>query len=144
MRWFETTLRVRFNEVDPWGVVWYANYFAYVEAARAELLDRFRLLPGELRRLGFTAPVIRVRADYKAPARFHDRLRVRLGLRPSEAAKLVFRFRIDREADAARIMEGETEQVLLRDGSILVYKLKGPLKERIEAMSRWFEGDVTA
>jgi len=135
MPWHETLIRVRFNEVDPWGVVWYANYFIYVEAARCEILERFDLLPDALWSHGYTAPVIRLSADFKAPARFNDRLTVRMAIRPQETAKLVFAFQIVHHERGHLIMQGETEQVLLNHRGSMIYRLTGELADKVQAMS---------
>jgi len=135
MPWHESHLKVRFNEVDQWGVVWYANYFIYLEAARCEVLEQFDLLPDALWERGFTAPIIRLEADFKSPARFNDPLRVCLALKPQETAKLVFAFQIVHGDRGHLVMQGETEQVLLDRRGFMIYKLTGELGEKIRAMT---------
>jgi acyl-CoA thioester hydrolase len=138
MRWHESRVRVRFNEVDQWGVVWYANYFAYVESARGDVLAVCNLLPHELIRLGYTAPVVALSCQFKAPARFRDSLVVRMRLLPQETAKLVFEFRIVNEDTGTLVMEGETAQVLLDSSGRMIYKLKGPVAERLNVLAEYF------
>ena len=140
MSWHETHIRVRFNEVDPWGMVWYANYFSYIDVARCEVLEKFELLPDTLVKLGYIAPVYHVNSTFKHPARFNDLLRIRVTLRPQRAAKLVFLFEILQSETGKVVMHGETTQVLLNAEGFMIYKLTGVLAERIQALTSFLCG----
>ena len=137
MQWYETLIRVRFNEVDSWGVVWYANYFSYIDVARCEVLEKFDLLPDTLVKMGYTAPVYNITSTFKSPARFNDQLLIRISLRPQKSAKLVFVFQILHADTKKLIMRGETTQVLLNSEGYMVYKLSGDLAKKIEALTRF-------
>jgi len=136
MHWHETPIRVRFNEVDQWGIVWYANYFAYIDAARCEVLGKFDLMPDTIVNMGYTAPIYHVTSTFKSPARFNDPLLVRITLRPQKSAKLVFVFEIRHAENGKLIMHGESTQVLLNRDGYMIYKITGPLAERINALSQ--------
>lgn len=141
MKYHESRVRVRFNEVDQWGIVWYANYFAYVEVARSEVLAEVGLLPDVLSLLGYTAPIINLTSSFKSPARFHDELIVQMTLVPQKTAKLVFSFRIV-QADSGRlVMEGESTQVLLNNKGFMVYTLEGELADKIGDLQAYFADD---
>jgi YbgC/YbaW family acyl-CoA thioester hydrolase len=140
MRWHEVQVTIRFNEADPWGIVWYPNYFAYVEEAKADLFSRFGLLPHQLTDMGFLAPVIKATCDYKSSARPHDRVTVRLTLRPQETACLVIRFEIVDSASRRLLVRGETTQVLLNAKGYLLYRLTGEVAERIGALAAHLTG----
>lgn len=139
MHWHETNVTVRFNEADQWGMVWYANYFAYVEVARTEVLESVDLLPNQIVDLGFIAPIIHLECDYKAPARYNQKLTVRLTLQPQDVARLVFAFEIVDAEDRTCMVRGSTHQVLLKNNGTMVYKLKGELEKRIHRLARYFE-----
>lgn len=139
MHWHETTVTVRFNEVDSWGMVWYANYLAYVEVARTEVLASVDLLPDTLQAMGYIAPIIHLECDYKTPARFNQQLAVRMTLLPQDVAKLVFAFEILDAGDRSLMVRGQTHQVLLKNNGSMVYKLKGELETRIKRLARYFE-----
>lgn len=140
MQWHESHIRVRFNEVDPWGVVWYANYFAYIDVARCEVLEKFDLLPDTLVEMGYTAPVYNIASTFKSPARFNDLLLVRITLRPQKSAKLVFAFEILNAETKKLIMHGDTTQVLLNADGYMIYKLSGDLEKKITALTRFLCG----
>lgn len=72
---FSWTIRVYYEDTDAQGVVYYANYFRYMERARTEWLralgvDQSRLLMEERRMFVVTA----TRAEFLAPARFNDQV----------------------------------------------------------------------
>lgn len=140
MQWHETLIRVRFNEVDSWGVVWYGNYFSYIDVARCEVLEKFDLLPDTLVKMGYTAPVYNITSTFKSPARFNDPLVIRISLRPQKSAKLVFIFQILHADTKKLIMRGETTQVLLNSEGYMIYKLTGDLAEKIEALTSYLCG----
>ena len=66
-------IRVRYADTDQMGVVYYANYFVWLEVARTEFL---RDLGAEYRAMEenekLALPVIEASCKYKAPARYDD------------------------------------------------------------------------
>jgi acyl-CoA thioester hydrolase len=72
----ETEVRVRYQETDNMGVVYYANYFVWLEIARTEYLRSFGISYRELERKGLYLMVASASCDYKAPARYDDIVRI--------------------------------------------------------------------
>lgn len=139
MGYHESRVQVRFNEVDQWGIVWYANYFAYVEVARSEVMAKVGLLPDLLSSLGYTAPIVNLTSNFRSSARFQDELVVQIKLVPQEAAKLVFIFRIVQADSGKLVMEGESTQVLLNNKGFMVYVPEGELAEKIGNLVNYFD-----
>jgi acyl-CoA thioester hydrolase len=75
--WHEQRLRVRFEETDNMGVVYYAKFLVWTEVGRVNLLRDLGLNPGQWGKMGFHIPVVQAHADYKASARFDDEILVR-------------------------------------------------------------------
>ncbi len=69
-------IRIYYEDTDAGGVVYYANYLRYFERARTEYLRERGLSVSELAAAGCIFPVIRLEADYRAPARHDDLLRI--------------------------------------------------------------------
>jgi len=138
MQWVETTAVVRFNEVDQWQIAWYGHYFAWFELGRMKVLEMFSLLPGDFTALGYLAPVVKARCDYKSPALTNDTLVIRTHLEKPRTTSLTFRFEIVRESDSCLLARGETTQVLTRLDGVMIYKLTGDLKDRVDAMIAHF------
>ena len=72
---FEWSIRVYYEDTDAQGVVYYANYFRYMERARTEWLrslgvDQSHLLNEERRMFVVTE----TRAEFVSPARFNDQV----------------------------------------------------------------------
>jgi acyl-CoA thioester hydrolase len=72
---FEWPIRVYYEDTDAQGVVYYANYFRFLERARTEWLralgvDQVRLLREERR----IFVVVSTQADFISPARFNDEI----------------------------------------------------------------------
>jgi tol-pal system-associated acyl-CoA thioesterase len=92
-------VRVYYQDTDAGGVVFHAQYFAFMERARTELLnDRGVDLAGlaDERRLLFLVHALTAR--YHAPARLNDMLSVSAEVVKMGRASLVFRHRVEREA----------------------------------------------
>lgn len=134
MRWIETEETVRFNEVDQWGMAWYGHYLAWFEVGRMALLRRFRLLPEDMVALGFIAPVIRVKCDYKHPASSGDRIVIRTSVVKPEIAALIFKFEILLKETRTLLAKGETTQVLLNTERKMIYRLRGEVEKRIHEL----------
>ncbi|MEM1277576.1 MAG: tol-pal system-associated acyl-CoA thioesterase [Pseudomonadota bacterium] len=82
--------RIYYEDTDLQGIVYYANYFKFIERGRTEALtalgiDQMVLL--ETHRVMFV--VRRVEADYHQPARFGDDLLIRTQIASVGAASLV-------------------------------------------------------
>jgi len=131
MHWFEVEEKVRFNEVDEWGMVWYGNYMAWFEIGRMGLLKEFELLPRQMVELGYVAPVVNLNCDYKQSARTGDTVLIRTTVYKPEIAALIFKFEILHKDNRALLARGETTQVLLTTDQKMIYKLSGELEKRI-------------
>jgi len=131
MRWFEIEEKVRFNEVDEWGMVFYGNYMAWFELARVALLENFNLLPRQMIELGYMAPVVNLKCDYKRSARTGDRVIVRTTVLKPKIAALVFKFEILLKESRELLAKGQTTQVLLTTEHKMIYRLSGELEKRI-------------
>jgi len=78
---FAWPVRVYYEDTDAQGVVYYANYFRFMERARTEWLralgvDQSALLNEERRMFVVTE----TQAEFVAPARFNDQIIVTAGL----------------------------------------------------------------
>lgn len=131
MQWVETEETVRFNEVDQWGMVWYGHYMAWFEVGRMSLLRRFDLLPKQMVELGYIAPVITLKCDFKHPAACGDLIIIRTTVVKPEIAALIFKFEILLKEQDTLLARGETTQVLLTTDNKMIYRLSGELEKRI-------------
>jgi acyl-CoA thioester hydrolase len=92
------TLRVIYGDTDQMGVVYYANYLRYFEAARNEFIRAKGLRYRDFEeQYGLVLPVIEAHASYKVPAKYDDLLTVEISLAEAKRASARFDYRILRE-----------------------------------------------
>lgn len=104
---FDVSLRVRYEETDADGVVYYANYLTYFEVARVEWL---RALGYPIRRIfseGIMLPVVEARLRYLRPAQVDDLLTVTIALGAVGPASLALDYEISRD-DGVLLVTGWT------------------------------------
>jgi acyl-CoA thioester hydrolase len=106
---FEWSIRVYYEDTDAQGVVYYANYFRYMERARTEWLrslgvDQSHLLNAERRMFVVTE----TRAEFVSPARFNDEVVV--------TARLAKLNRATFDIEQNIYLNGLDETLLLRGG----------------------------
>lgn len=99
-------VRVRYAETDRMDVVHHRNYFVWFESARIEMLDRIGLPYTEIEARGLRLPVLGAGAEFKRPARFDDRLEIRLFMRERPRARFRFDYEVCR--DGLLLATGET------------------------------------
>ena len=134
MHWVETESTVRFNEVDEWGMAWYGHYMAWFEVGRMALLRRFDLMPGQMVGLGYIAPVISLKSDFKHTAACGDKIIIRTTVIKPKIAALIFNFEVLLKEDRTLLARGETTQVLLTTERKMIYRLSGELEKRISSL----------
>lgn len=84
----ETTVNVRFSEMDPYGHVNHVVYLAYLEQGRIDLMDHLGWGLDSMQEQGFGVVVVEVQIKYHAPASYGDVLTVRTtieDLRPASS-----------------------------------------------------------
>lgn len=91
-----TELRVRYAETDMMGIVYHANYLAWFEVGRTEMLRSYGIPYRSLEELGYRLPVIEVQARFHRPALYDDIVTVVSKLKELPTV----RFRIDYEVRA--------------------------------------------
>ena len=138
MKYHETRIRVRFNEVDSYQVAWHGHYVAWMEVGRNDLAGRFDLNADQVTAAGFLAPVVALELKYKRPARFDEELRVMTSVRRTETATLEFLCEILGPDDVTRA-SGRAVLVLTDRNGTLQYSAPSPIKERIEKMLAYLE-----
>lgn len=132
------TRRVRFEEVDPLGIVWHGRYAGYFEDARVALGDLYGLGYMDMYRLGVAAPLRKLHCDYHRPLRFQDDFTIEGILHWSEAVRLNHEF-ILRNAVGEVTTTGYSVQMLLdREDNVLLL----PPPFFTEFRERWRRGEL--
>ncbi len=106
----QVSVRVRYPEADKMGVAWHGHYLAWFELGRTEWMRDAGCPYGELEdQGGIFFPVVRVGAEYKAPARYDERLRVQTRLARLGGARVRFEYEIVAETSERILATGFTE-----------------------------------
>jgi acyl-CoA thioester hydrolase len=139
VRYHETKITVRFNEIDAYQVAWHGHYVAWLEIGRNDLAGRFGLNAMQLAEAGYLGPVVTMELKFLRPARFDEELRIRTTLQRTAVATLEFRTVIVGDDDK-RCATGRTVHVLTDRQGTIQYHLPAPIAERVEDLLAWVEG----
>lgn len=105
-------VRVYYEDTDAAGIVYYANYFRFMERARTEWLRELGFEQDDLRkRHGLVFVVRHAEADYLHPARFNDLLWVECDLVEQGRSSLVVGQDVCRQADGKLLCRGSVQLV---------------------------------
>jgi len=138
MRYHETKITVRFNEIDAYRVAWHGHYVAWMEIGRNALAGRFDLDAFQLAALGYLGPVVRLELKYLRPARFNDELTIQTTLRRTQTATLEFITTIV-GPDGTKLATGVTTHALTDLDGVLQFQLPPEIAERVKRLLAWLE-----
>ena len=104
-------IRVIFGDTDQMGVVYYANYLRYFEAARGAYWRSLGKTYKDLEAWGIALPVVEAHCNYKSPAYYEDLLAVETRVSELRGASLRFAYRIFRGGQL--IADGTTRHAVI-------------------------------
>lgn len=104
-----TQVRVRYADTDAAGIVHYAKYLAYLEAARAEALHAVGLDRESVAAFLLKAPVQEARLQYRGPARFDELLDVTAWVTNVSDSQCRWRYEVLRHAEGDVVLTAETD-----------------------------------
>src|SRR5438477_10607833 len=125
---YRTTRRIEFADTDMAGIVHFANFFRYMEAAEQEFLRSVGLsvsLRWEGRPMGF--PRVAASCDYLKPARFEDVLDVAVTLQSLGKKSVTYGFEFSHQGEVVArgqvssvccliVSERQLESIAIPDG----------------------------
>jgi len=129
---------VRFEEVDPLGIVWHGRYPSYFEDGRVLLGERLGIGYLDFYKAGIVAPIKQLHVDYQKPLHFGDPFSIEAVLHWSEATRLNHEF-ILRNAAGEVTTTGYSVQLLMDDRQNLLM-LPPPFYENFR--QRWLTGEL--
>ena len=96
----EVDIRVRYEETDKMGVVYYANYFVWFEIARTEFFRERGVSYRELEeKRGIKFMVVDAYCRYKKSAHYDDLIAVKTSADIVRATSVRFNYEVKREDD---------------------------------------------
>lgn len=135
----ELSRRVRFEEVDPLGIVWHGRYASYFEDARVALTDRYGIGYLDLYEKGLLAPIRKLHVDYLRPLHFRETFTVEAVLHWTEATRLDMEFILRNEAREVTTTGYTVQMMLDADRNLLM--LPPPFYR--DFLDRWRNGTLS-
>jgi acyl-CoA thioester hydrolase len=108
----EKEIEIRFSEVDSMNIVWHGSYALYLEDAREAFGRKYNLEYLYMFGKGFYAPLVEMKLNYKRPLKYKDKAKIQITYRNTEAAKIIFDY---------KILDLETDEVLATAHTIQVF-----------------------
>ncbi len=106
--WHESKLRVRFEETDTMGVVYYSKFFVWMEVGRINLLRDVGITYADLLKKGRNIPVVQAHADYRSFAHFDNEVQVKTRVTAVGRSSIRFENEIRRLPDGDLLCTGHT------------------------------------
>src|SRR3989338_5205038 len=94
MKIHEIKTRVRYQETDQMGVVYYANFFVYFEMGRTEYLRNLGLPYSELEKEQVYFPVTEAHCRFRSPAYYDDILVIQTWISEIKHATIEFSYKV--------------------------------------------------
>ncbi|HEY6821980.1 MAG TPA: tol-pal system-associated acyl-CoA thioesterase [Burkholderiales bacterium] len=127
---FSIPVRVYYQDTDAGGVVFHAQYLAFMERARTELLNAARIDLAQLadeKRVLFLVYDLNVR--YHQPAKLNELLTVSAEVAKMGRASLVFRQRVERGAQL--LVEADITVALVNRDSMRPARMPRELEQAL-------------
>ena len=105
---FTYKTKVYYKDVDKMGVVYYARYYEYFEAARTELLQSIDIDVTAVEDDGYFMPVVSSHCDYKIGATFEDILLVETFINELPKATMRIDYEIYKNKNSDLLVSGYT------------------------------------
>ncbi|MBW2979844.1 acyl-CoA thioesterase [Candidatus Woesearchaeota archaeon] len=109
----KTEHRIRYADTDHFGVVYYARYLEWFEAGRTEILRKNGITYAELEKEGYFAPVVEVKINYKAPARYDDVVLLETEIASIGNSSIRFNYKVFKKEGMKLLAEGYTVNVFI-------------------------------
>ncbi len=120
MREHRLEIKVYLEDTDAEGIVYYANYFKYIERARSDMFEQMGLRIVDSVDSGRSYVVHEVHAKYHRSARLGDRLVVMSKARRQSDYRVSFEQQVQLEKDAVTLVSARVEVVCIdRNGNLM-------------------------
>lgn len=117
----ELEFYVRYAETDAMGVVHHATYLVYMEEARSHFSRERGHSYAEFEASGYYLVVSEAEARFIAPARYGDKLRIRIEIEEFKSRQMTFAYKIFEATTNKLLVEARTRHICInKDGQISV------------------------
>jgi len=109
-------IRVRYAETDAQAIVYHSNYLIYFEVGRTEWVKSTGISYRDLEARGHALVIAESHLRFLAPAHYDDHLVIETRLVELRTRSCTFAYRVLREGEDDRLVEGSTVLVSLGPG----------------------------
>jgi acyl-CoA thioester hydrolase len=131
---FVHRLRVRFNECDPQGVVFNANYFTYFDIGLTELWREGFGSYQSLVEQGYETVVAEAAARFRGAARFDDELAIGMAVAALGESSMTTEIEISRDGET--LVEGRMVHVFVDAQSMRRAAMPDDVRRALERFAR--------
>jgi acyl-CoA thioester hydrolase len=115
-----TTCKVRFSEVDSLRIVWHGHYIKYFEDGREAFGKQYGLGYLDFFEQKLVTPVVDISCHYKSQLVYGDEIIVETEFINTEAAKIIFEYKVFKKGDESPVATGRSVQVFLSTNGELI------------------------
>ena len=106
----ETSVRVRYGEVDRMGIVYHAHYLVWFEIGRTEWCRAAGIPYAEMERAGMFIPLTRVEATFRRRSSYDDAIRIEARMAELSGRGCAFAYEVLSEAGEL-LADGSTRHI---------------------------------
>lgn len=106
----EIEIEIPFHDADMMHIVWHGCYVRYLEIARCKLLDQINYNYAQMKESGYSWPIIDLHLRYVNPARFQQKIHIKVTLVEWEN-RLRFKYLITDADTGQKLTKAQTDQV---------------------------------
>lgn len=111
MKSYTHQIRVRYEETDRMGFVYYGKYLTWFEVARSELFRHLKLPYVDLEKKGVYLPVVEAVCRYESPLTYDDLVEIKVRVSEMKNASIAFEYEITKDGKLTTI--GKTTHVFI-------------------------------
>lgn len=101
--------KVHYYETDKMGIVHHSNHIRWMEEARVDFLERIGAGFPAMEARGIYSPVVNISCRYRRPARFDDRIAVRVRIAEFKGVSLKFAYEMTNCGTGELVAVGASE-----------------------------------
>ncbi|MWV44017.1 YbgC/FadM family acyl-CoA thioesterase [Paenibacillus sp. HJL G12] len=106
-RWYEASVRVRYQESDQMGVVYHANYLNWFEIGRTEMIRELGITYRSMEDQGVLLPVIDLDMKFSQPARYDDEITIFTRMTSFSKLRIGYAYEVRRLSEEERRQLGQ-------------------------------------
>ena len=101
--------KINYYETDKMGIVHHSNYIRFLEEARCEMLDCYKMPYSAYEEQGIMIPVLGVNLDFKTHVTFNDIIEIKPFVKFFNGVRLTMGYEVTSKKTGGLVLTGETK-----------------------------------